>query len=167
MYIATLDAAVTERARWVGAREGTRIAIDGMEMNVVYPLRRLDAQTDANDYSAVILLRFGRFGALLLGDAPVAAEERIAERQGGALRAQVVKIGHHGSATSTGAALLRSTQARLALVSVGARNRYGHPATEVLARLRRNNVAVLRTDEQGAIVIRANATGRFRLSTER
>ena len=167
MYLASLGAVRAEEARWIAARYGTRITLDGMEMHVIYPLLRLDAHTDPNDYSAVILLRFGRFRALLLGDAPTAAEERMIARLGAELRAQVVKIGHHGSSTSTGDALLRAVQPRLALVSVGARNRYGHPAPDVLERLGRSNVAVFRTDERGAVVVRADARGRLRVGTER
>src|SRR5690606_35369677 len=101
-----------------------------------------------------------------LGDAPVAVEQRVASRYGARLRAQVLKVGHHGSSTSTGDALLAATQPALELIPVGRQNRYGHPAPDVLARLQRRGIGVLRTDERGAILVRANATGRLSGETE-
>ncbi len=167
MYVATLDAARRRDARWVVARAGTHIEIDGVTLDVIHPRAQVDAHEGANDYSAVVLLRFGTFRALLLGDAPTAAEDRLAARYGGGLRAQLIKVGHHGSATSTGERLLDAAAPALAIISVGRRNRYGHPAADVLARLARNGVRVVRTDERGAIVVRSDARGKMRVVTER
>jgi competence protein ComEC len=166
MYIATLDQARRSRARWIAAREGARIDLDGVAIEVLHPRRRLDAREGANDYSVVVLLRYGAFRALLLGDAPTAAEEWLVARRPG-LGVHVIKVGHHGSATSTGDVLLRAAQPAVALVSVGRRNRYGHPHPEVIGRLAAHGIGVLRTDERGAIVVRAGRDGRFTVRTER
>lgn len=167
MYLQTLTAARHRGTRLIAARGGTRIRMDGVEMEVLYPVDQLAPPERANDNSAVILLRYGTFHALFLGDAPVAVEQRVASRYGARLRAQVLKVGHHGSSTSTGDALLAATQPALALIPVGRQNRYGHPAPDVLARLQRRGIGVLRTDERGAIVVRANARGRMSVETER
>lgn len=167
MYLQTLEAARTRGTRLVAARAGTRILMDGLEMDVLHPADRLAPPERANDNSAVIVLRFGTFHALLLGDAPVAVEQWVAATHGAALRSQVLKVGHHGSSTSTGDALIAAAQPALALIPVGRQNRYGHPAPDVLARLQRSGVAILRTDERGAIVVRADARGRMRVETGR
>ncbi|HEU5210787.1 MAG TPA: ComEC/Rec2 family competence protein [Longimicrobiales bacterium] len=167
MYLQTLDAARRRGTRLIAARAGTRIRMDGVEMEVLFPADRLAPPERANDNSAVILLRYGTFHALLLGDAPVAVEQWITRQYAGELRAQVLKVGHHGSTTSTGEALLDAVQPSLALIPVGRQNRYGHPAPDVLARLQRNRIAVLRTDERGAILVRADAHGRMSVETER
>jgi len=73
-----------------------------------------------------------------------------------ALRADVLKVAHHGSRTSTTDAFLARVRPRLAVVSVGAGNSYGHPNTDVLDRLRRAGAEVLRTDAEGAIVARTD-----------
>jgi competence protein ComEC len=73
----------------------------------------------------------------------------------------VVKIGHHGSRTSTGDSLLVSVAPSLAIVSAGRRNRYGHPAPEVMARLDRFGVRTVRTDSAGTIRLRVQPTGRY------
>ena len=167
MYLQTLDAARRRGTRLIAARAGTRVVMDGVELEVLFPADRLAPPERANDNSAVILLRFGTFHALLLGDAPVSVEQWIARQYGPELRAQVLKVGHHGSSTSTGDVLLAAIRPALALIPVGRQNRYGHPAPDVLARLRRNGIPVLRTDERGAIVVRADAGGRMRVETER
>jgi competence protein ComEC len=121
----------------------------------------------ANDFSVVFRLAYGRFGALFLGDAPTAVENALVRVHGNALAADVLKVGHHGSRTATSDSLLAVVRPRVALVSAGARNRYGHPDPTVIDRLGRNGVLVLRTDRQGSLRVRVDGAGRVRLTTER
>ena len=65
----------------------------------------------------------------------------------------VIKIGHHGSSTSTSESFLKQVKPQVAIISVGAGNSYGHPSNVVEKRLEKNNVAIYRTDEQGSILI--------------
>jgi competence protein ComEC len=65
----------------------------------------------------------------------------------------VLKVGHHGSATSTGAALLRKARPRLALISVGPNDPFGHPSPDVLERLAAHSVRTLRTDREGSVSV--------------
>ena len=105
-----------------------------------------------------------------MGDAPTGVEEELVREATGspeALRADVVKLGHHGSTTSTSAAFLDAVRPRAVLISVGRHNRFGHPAPSVLRRLARRGVRVYRTDEQGAIGIFADAQGSWRVATTR
>ena len=87
-----------------------------------------------NDWSVVILSRFGEFEALFMGDAEEAVEGRVlAGLETGGV--DVLKVGHHGSRTSTSPALLDRASPRVALISAGRRNRYGHPDPRVIRRL--------------------------------
>ncbi len=70
-----------------------------------------------------------------------------------ALRGDVLKAGHHGSRTASSAAFLDAVKPELVVVSAGARNRYGHPHREVLARLRARGIEAARTDEDGTVRI--------------
>jgi competence protein ComEC len=70
------------------------------------------------------------------------------------LRADVLKVGHHGSSTSTTAAFLEAVHPRVALVSVGAHNTYGHPSASVINALRVEGITTLRTDQLGTVVLR-------------
>jgi competence protein ComEC len=107
----------------------------------------------------VLSVRLGRVRFLLVGDAEAPEERWLlarAARDPGvaeALRADVLKVGHHGSATSTTAAFVAAVRPRLAVVSVGAGNTYGHPSAAVLTRLRAAGARVLRTDRVGAVVV--------------
>jgi len=101
-----------------------------------------------NDDCLVFSAAFGATAALLEGDAERAAERRVVEQHPDAM---LLKVAHHGSATSTSANLLARVHPRYAVISVGARNVYGHPRREVLARLQNAGVLTYRTDEDGAV----------------
>ncbi|MGH7501213.1 MAG: DNA internalization-related competence protein ComEC/Rec2 [Longimicrobiales bacterium] len=160
MYSDVLAAARRDGVRWYAGRAGREISLDGMTIRMLSPEDSLlDARGDPNDYSVVFHLGYGRFGALFLGDAPRSVENRIVARFGSGIASDVIKVGHHGSRTSTGDSLLLATHPRIALVAVGLRNRYGHPSPDVMTRLARNGVRVLRTDVNGSLVVRASADG--------
>jgi competence protein ComEC len=168
MYIETLRRARGRRASWYAGRAGRELVIDGVALHFLAPEEdALDASLGANDFSVVFRLAYGRFGALFLGDAPTAVENALVRVHGDALAADVLKVGHHGSRTSTSDSLLAVVRPRVALVSAGARNRYGHPDPTVIDRLGRNGVLVLRTDRQGSLRVRVDGAGRVRLTTER
>ena len=86
-------------------------------------------------------------------------------RFGSGLGAAVLKVGHHGSSTSSGDAFLDAVHPRVALVSVGAGNHYGHPSAEVMQDLRMRQVQLLRTDEDGTVVVSSDGKS-LRIRTE-
>ena len=103
---------------------------------------------------------------LLTGDIGAAAERRLLGRwPASVLRADLLKVAHHGSASSTTGGLLSAVRPRLALISCGLDNHYGHPAGEVLRRLEAAGARTLRTDRSGEIVLGRAADGRWRLTT--
>jgi competence protein ComEC len=101
-----------------------------------------------NDESLVIKFVYGKTSTLLEGDAERKSEQRFSKEQP---EADLLKVAHHGSATSTIPQLLAAVHPRFALISVGARNTYGHPRAEVLARLAEAHVLTYRTDLEGAV----------------
>jgi competence protein ComEC len=109
---------------------------------------------DANLASTVLLARTGAVRILFTGDAEAAEEDWLRAHATGALRADVLKVAHHGSATSTTPGFLAAVNPRVALVSVGAHNAYGHPDPEVIEALRVAGIPVLRTDRMGTVVLR-------------
>lgn len=119
-----------------------------------------DADT-ANNHSIVFLLKnnLGRF--LFTGDMEMPLEEAILEKYCDkdlspcpALQADYLKVGHHGSDSSTGVSFLKAVSARYAIISSGAKNRYGHPTQRVLRKLQRAQAEIWRTDLKGDIIIR-------------
>ena len=106
--------------------------------------------------STVAIVRYGGVRFLLTGDAEAGEETWLLEHVPRELHADVLKVGHHGSSTSSTAAFLDAVHPRVALVSVGAGNSYGHPDAGVIAELRARGAAVLRTDQLGTIVVRTD-----------
>jgi competence protein ComEC len=113
-----------------------------------------------NDDSLVLRLRYEDRAVLLPGDAEKNAErEMLSENRQDELRAEVLKIAHHGSRNSTTPEFLAAVKPRLAIISVGEDNPYGHPNAELLERLTGAGVRVLRTDRDGAVHILMDSKG--------
>ncbi len=106
---------------------------------------------ETNDTSIVLKIVYGETSFLFTGDAEYATETAMLEA-GVDLSATVLKVGHHGSSTSTSYRFLNAVMPQYAVISVGKDNSYGHPHEEVLSRLRDADVTVLRTDERGDII---------------
>lgn len=106
--------------------------------------------SDTNDTSIVLRIDYGDTSFLFTGDAEREAEQAILN-SGANLSATVLKVGHHGSDTSTTYPFLREIMPALAVISVGTDNSYGHPTEETLSRLRDAGVTVCRTDMQGDV----------------
>ncbi len=104
-----------------------------------------------NDRSVVLLISFGKIRLLLTGDLTFRGEELLQKKFPHRLRAAILKVGHHGSDYSSGLSFLSQVKPGLAMISVGAENRFGHPGPETLNRLRSLGVKVFRTDSQGII----------------
>lgn len=166
-YLALLLEARAAGVPWVAVRKGMEVELDGMTMTFLFPDRSDLGVDDANDASVVLRVAYGEFAVLLTGDAPASVEDRLVRELGRRLDADVLKVGHHGSNTSTTVGLLTATGARTAIISAGRDNRYGHPHHDVLARLRQQGLSVYRTDRHGSIVVRGDPDGRVRIRTER
>ena len=131
---------------------------DGVEMGVLHPPPELLATDDENDNSAVLRFTYGKSAVLFTGDAGEDAESDILA-SGADLRSDVLKVGHHGSGSSSSLAWLDAVRPRLAVISVGATNPFGHPSPDVLARLSSRKVRVLRTDQCGAVTLSLSRNG--------
>ena len=112
--------------------------------------------TDPNLASTIAVVQYGHVRFLLTGDAEAPEEAWLLAHESDALRADVLKVGHHGSSTSSTARFLDAVQPRVAVVSVGVGNSYGHPDKSVMQSLLDRGVMVLRTDLLGNVVLRTN-----------
>lgn len=110
---------------------------------------------DLNDYSAALKVTFGSVSFLFAGDAESVSEAEML-KAGYDLRANVLKVGHHGSDSSTSSAFLARVAPKYAVISVGADNDFGHPSEAVLRRLSDAGVKVYRTDRDGTVVMKSN-----------
>lgn len=157
-YTDALQAVRETRAQWERVRPGTAFQLDGVTLTVLAPDSTWTAaQHDANETSVVLRVQFGQHRMLLTGDAERNEEQWLLQHYSSAeLRADVLKVGHHGSRTSSSPAFLAAVAPRVALASLGAGNRYGHPATETLLAFLGRGIPMLRTDHEGAVVVRSD-----------
>jgi competence protein ComEC len=156
-YRDALRAAQAHRRTWRHVAAGDSLSFDGVAVTVLAPDSAwLASLADPNEGSVVLRLSYGAVSVLLTGDAEAGEEAWLLARYGDALRADVLKVAHHGSATSSTAAFLDAVRPRVALVSVGTDNSYGHPSQEVLQAFDARGAHLLRTDDDGTIVVATN-----------
>ncbi len=153
-----LAALAAEKVPVVGLQQGGWLDLgDGVALWALWPPREEELQgldeNDKNERSLVLKLVYGSFSVLLTGDAGLPSEERLLrERQ--PIAAQVLKVGHHGSGHSSSLTFVEAVNPNVAVIQVGAKNRYGHPDTEVLEIL--DGRLVLRNDREGRVHIRSD-----------
>ena len=114
--------------------------------------------SDINNNSVVLRVEFGRTAMLFTGDAQSEAEARLLTHGGEDLRADILKVGHHGSAYSSTPEFLAAVRPKIAIISCGLHNVFGHPSPRTLAALRAAGAQVYRTDLDGGITVDSNGT---------
>lgn len=138
------------------ARRGMRVQLGGgAYLDILFPDR--DATDfEPNDASVITRLVYGETKFLFTGDAPKDIEEYIARLDRSLLKSDVLKVGHHGSKTSTGALFLGAVLPSIGIISAEENSRYGHPHQEVLDILAEFNIETIATSEAGTIVFESD-----------
>jgi competence protein ComEC len=148
---------------------GTRASVGEAELQVLGPVDHVapdqDDSSQQNDSSLVIMIKVAGLRLLLTGDVEPPGQQAIL-RTGAELRADVLKIPHHGSAQQD-PAFIAATHARLAIASAGIDNDYGHPAPRTVQLVRSLGMTLLRTDEDGSVAVRLGGGERLAAVTQR
>jgi competence protein ComEC len=146
---AWLDAVKNEKANEIEAIAGKIIELgNGVVLKIIYPKESLEGQTvkNPNNSSVVMVLDYKETEILLVGDIEAKIEKELLNDN---ISADILKIGHHGSKTSTTANFLERVGPQVAFIEVGSKNKFGHPAFEVIQRLEKNGIKYYRTDLDG------------------
>ena len=152
-YILSLAAAKKEGIEWRRVHPGESVLVDGVTLTFLAPDSSWTVGLkDPNLASTIAVAQFGMVRFLLVGDAEVEEEDWLLAHHRDELRANVLKVGHHGSSTSSSDTFLAAVNPEVAVISVGAGNKYGHPSANVLRALARVGADVLRTDEAETVV---------------
>lgn len=122
------------------------------DLNIILLAPTKESYTNLNNYSIVLKITYGDVSFLYTGD----AEEESLEEITGDLKADVLKVGHHGSNTSTTKSFLEKVKPEYAIISVGAKNSYGHPNSSTLELLEEYTNNIYRTDINGTVIIRSD-----------
>lgn len=139
-------------------KRGMRIILDkedGVYLEILFPDRDVGNWV-INDGSVVAKLVYGSTSVMLQGDSTQRIEEYLIALDRTNLDADILKVGHHGSKTSTADEYVQAVRPDFAIISDGKGNRYGHPHKETLDTLTKENVSILRTDIEGRITFVSN-----------
>lgn len=118
------------------------------DMTILGPVKEYK---DLNDQSIVLRAEYKKISFIFTGDQEIASEEDLVDRYGASLRSTVLKVGHHGSGTSSGDVFLEAVDPEYAVISCGTDNSYGHPHDEAVERLEQHGVTYYRTDIKGTV----------------
>jgi beta-lactamase superfamily II metal-dependent hydrolase len=152
-YTRLLNAIADQRVPVIEAQAGQAYDYGEVRLQVLWPTTEgLAKAKTTNERSVVVNVTYGTQDFLLTGDAPDTVEQHLL-KQGSDLAAEVLKVGHHGSGHSSTLLFLQAVKPQLAVLSVGLKNTYGHPAQRVLADLRQVGAQVFRTDVAGDILV--------------
>lgn len=162
-YRASLATANELGVSWLRVHPGDTAAVDGITIKFLAPDSTWTARlTDPNLASTVAVVQYGAVRFILTGDAELAEEDWLLSRYDSVeLRSDVLKVAHHGSRTSSSPRFLDAVQPRVALVSVGAGNSYGHPSADVMDALLSRGVMVARTDQLGTVTVATDGQDLF------
>ncbi len=159
-YEAFMRAIESEQANIVYALRGQVFDLGSGEngsttLTILFPDR--DVKTlESNTSSIIAKLSYGDADFMLTGDAPESIERYLVDLDGTALRSEILKVGHHGSRTSTGAQFLERVRPEFGVISSGKDNDYGHPHKEVMDTLRTYNVETKNTADVGSILVESD-----------
>ncbi|HTO72568.1 MAG TPA: MBL fold metallo-hydrolase, partial [Gemmatimonadales bacterium] len=154
VYLGLLDRVSAAGVEWRGVLGGDTLVVDSVRFTVLHPVTGwAERGLDLNEDSAVLRLEYGGCRVLFAGDAGFDAEAAIGVRAG---RVDLLKVGHHGSRGASSNEWLEELEPGAAVISVGKRNRYGHPSPEALARLSAHGIPVWRTDQDGSVTVQVH-----------
>lgn len=140
-----------EKSNIINSSRGTIINFpNGARLEIIYPFYKVDETKDKNDLSIVTKLEFGENQFLLTGDLSLEGERELLS-SGLNIEADVLKVGHHGSRSSSSDEFLERVSPKEAIILVGAGNSYGHPHKEILEKLEKSGIKIWRTDKDGTI----------------
>jgi competence protein ComEC len=152
-WINTLEEQKKMGAKIIIAEAGQEVKLGEVSIYTLYPLESLegkDLKSSANNTCIVSRLIYGKNSFIFTGDISAKAEKELL-KSGENISSDVLKVAHHGSKYSTSDLFLAALEPKIAVISVGAKNTYGHPTSEVLQRLDKFGIKVKRTDINGNV----------------
>ncbi len=147
-YLSMLQAVDDKNIPLAEAKPGMQFTVGTAQITLLAPIKETD---DQNDMSVVSLLSFGEKKFLFMGDAGTAVEKDIL-RAGTVSPVDVIKVGHHGSSSSSSASFIKKVDPAAAVITCGEGNSYGHPHKETIALLSKQKIKMYRSDVCGNIV---------------
>lgn len=143
-------------------KKGNKFKIANLDIEILHPNNNFIAENTLNNNALVCKINYYNFKMLFTGDIEKIAENQLLDEE---LSADLLKVGHHGSKTSTTQEFLNKVNPQIALIGVGENNKFGHPNDDVIKRLQEKGIKIFRTDLNGEINININKNGKVNTKT--
>lgn len=148
-------------------RSGDEIRIKDLAFKILHPKSKENqiSENPLNNNAIVCMVKYKNRRILFTGDIEKVAENEMVKEYTNGLKADILKVGHHGSKTSTTKEFLDLINPSVALIGVGQNNKFGHPNEDVIKRLEEKNIQIYRTDEMGEISVVIDKNGKIKINT--
>ncbi len=146
--------------------KGNKLNIEkNLYFDILWPDKQnMITQNSINNNSMVFKLNYKNFSCLFTGDIEEIGEKKLVQEYKTSLKSTILKVPHHGSKTSSTQEFIKAVEPKISLIGVGLKNKFGHPNQEVIERLEDSGSKVLRTDENGEIIICVSDDGNIKIN---
>lgn len=158
---------IHKKIRLIEVKKGDKIKIGRYsEFKILFPTSRLLSENPLNNNSIVAQFNYNNFKMLFTGDIEKLAEQQILKTEKAEIRADILKVAHHGSKTSSIPEFIKAVKPKIALIGVGKNNTFGHPNQQTIKNLENIKCRIYRTDLQGEIIIKIDQKGRMNVKSK-
>lgn len=158
---------IHKKIRLIEVKKGDKIKIGRYsEFKILFPTSRLLSENSLNNNSIVAQFNYNNFKMLFTGDIEKLAEQQILKTEKAEIRADILKVAHHGSKTSSIPEFIKAVKPKIALIGVGKNNTFGHPNQQTIKNLENIKCRIYRTDLQGEIIIKIDQKGRMNVKSK-
>lgn len=158
---------IHKKIRLIEVKKGDKIKIGRYsEFKILFPTSRLLSENPLNNNSIVAQFNYNNFKMLFTGDIEKLAEQQILKAEKTEIRADILKVAHHGSKTSSIPEFIKAVKPKIALIGVGKNNTFGHPNQQTIKNLENIKCRIYRTDLQGEIIIKIDQKGRMNVKSK-
>lgn len=158
---------INKKIRLIEVKKGDKIKIGRYsEFKILFPPSRLLSENPLNNNSIVAQFNYNNFKMLFTGDIEKLAEQQILKTEKAEIRADILKVAHHGSKTSSIPEFIKAVRPKIALIGVGKNNTFGHPNQQTIKNLENIKCRIYRTDLQGEIIIKIDQKGRMNVKSK-
>ena len=158
---------IHKKIRLIEVKKGDKIKIERYsEFKILFPTSRLLSENPLNNNSIVAQFNYNNFKMLFTGDIEKLAEQQILKAEKAEIRADILKVAHHGSKTSSIPEFIKAVKPKIALIGVGKNNTFGHPNQQTIKNLENIKCRIYRTEVQGEIIIKIDQKGRMNVKSK-
>lgn len=158
---------IHKKIRLIEVKKGDKIKIGRYsEFKILFPTSRLLSENPLNNNSIVAQFNYNNFKMLFTGDIEKLAEQQILKAEKAEIRADILKVAHHGSKTSSIPEFIKAVKPKIALIGVGKNNTFGHLNQQTIKNLENIKCRIYRTDLQGEIIIKIDQKGRMNVKSK-